>query len=95
MLDLGFQSPPLPVFIQQLIDLGSEVATTSRNPAFDKVGLFTNQADIEHAQEKDRNNRINKIFLVPRSQRISSHATQHAKARDFAARARIISPWTS
>jgi hypothetical protein len=52
------------IYGEQFIYLGCVVAATGREPAFHKVGLFTNEPDVEHGQERDRINWINKKFLI-------------------------------
>ena len=64
LLQRGLHLAPLRVDREHFVDLRRIIAAASREPAFHKVGLFTNEADIEHGQEKDRINRINKIFLI-------------------------------
>jgi hypothetical protein len=49
---------------EHVVDPELIVAATSREPAFHKVGLFTNEPDVEHGQERDRINWINKKFLI-------------------------------
>ena len=65
LLQRRLHFPSLRVDREHFIDLPLIVSTATREPAFHEVGLFTDQTNIEHRQEKDRINRINKIFLIP------------------------------
>ncbi|MGH8094383.1 MAG: hypothetical protein ACREIF_13070 [Chthoniobacterales bacterium] len=62
-----------------MIDLRNIIASAGREPALYEVGLFTNQADIEHAQEKDRIKRINKKFLILQILLIRSKKTRRKR----------------
>ncbi len=58
------------------------VAAAGREPAFHKVGLFANEADVEHGQEKGRINWINKISPILKSCQYGQKDAP--KPRDFA-----------
>jgi len=81
LLEGSFHFSPLRIDLQYFIDAGFIAAATGREPALDEVGLFTNQTDIEHAQE------LSVLSADRKSKRM--------KARDFPRRRRIILGWTS
>ena len=84
LLQRGLHLAPLRVDREHFIDLRRIIAAASSEPAFHKVGLFANEPDIEHGQEKDRINRINKIFLILQIRSILSKDSPAEKERDFA-----------
>jgi hypothetical protein len=52
LLQGGLHFPPLRVDSEHFIDLRRVIAATGREPAFHKVGLVTDQANVEHEEKR-------------------------------------------
>ncbi len=64
LLQGGLHFPSLRIDREHFINLRRIIASTGREPAFHKVGLVTDQANIEHRGKEDRIDGINRIFLI-------------------------------
>jgi hypothetical protein len=51
LLKRGFHFPPLRIYLQHFVDPDFIAPAARRQPALDEIGLFTNETDIEHAQQ--------------------------------------------